>query len=93
MSVSVTYAAQKRNKGRDMCVVQCFSCKAISHIARDYPKKFCNYCKKQGHIISACHTSTGASSSVALPAASLVVPILAYAALTNPNTLLKWYNR
>ncbi|KAJ0037679.1 hypothetical protein Pint_23256 [Pistacia integerrima] len=44
----------RRNKGRDMHVVQCFSCKAFGHIARDCPKKFCNYCKKQGHIISAC---------------------------------------
>ena len=52
--VSVAYAAQGQNKGRDMRVVQCFSCKDFGHIARDCPKKFCNYCKKQGHIISAC---------------------------------------
>ena len=44
--VFVAYAAQNRNKGRDMCVVQCFSCKDFGHIARDCPKKFCNYCKK-----------------------------------------------
>jgi hypothetical protein len=61
-----------------MCVVQCSSCKAFGHIARDCPKKFCNYRKKQGHIISACpirlerkqgtayHASTSASSSAAL---------------------------
>ncbi|RVW81941.1 Retrovirus-related Pol polyprotein from transposon TNT 1-94 [Vitis vinifera] len=61
--------------------------------------KFCNYYKKQGHIIFACpirperkqgtayHASTGASSSTALPAASSVVPILAPTALANPNTL------
>ncbi|KAJ0094737.1 hypothetical protein Patl1_16433 [Pistacia atlantica] len=97
--VSMAYAAQGRNKGRDMHVVQCFSCKAFGHIARDCPKKFCNYCKKQGHIISACpirperkqgtvyHASTGASSSIALPAASLVVPIPPPTALANPNTL------
>ena len=70
-----------------MRAVQCFSCKDFGHIARDCPKKFCNYCKKQGHIISACpirperkqgtayHASIGASSSTALPTASLVVPI------------------
>ena len=82
-----------------MCVVQCFSCKAFGHIARDCPKKFCNYCKKQGHIISACpirperkqgtiyHASTIASSSAALPVASSVVPLPAPIALANPNTL------
>ena len=52
--VSVASAAQGRNKGRDMRVVQCFSCKDFGHIARDCPKKFYNYCKKQGHIISTC---------------------------------------
>ncbi|XP_042978314.1 uncharacterized protein LOC122309034 [Carya illinoinensis] len=97
--ISVAYAAQGRHKGRDMRAVQCFSCKAFGHIARDCPKKFCNYCKKQGHIISACpirperkqgtafHTSTGASSSAALPAASPVVPIPVPTTLANPNTL------
>jgi hypothetical protein len=97
--VSVAYAAQGRNKGRDMRAVQCFSCKAFGHIARDCPKKFCNYCKKQGHIISACpirperkqgtayHASTSASSSAALPVASPIVPIPTPIALANPNTL------
>ena len=97
--ISVAYAAQGRNKGRDMRVVQCFSCKDFGHIARDCPKKFYNYCKKQGHIISACpirlekkqgtayHASTSASSSTALPAASLIVPIPAPTALANPNIL------
>ena len=97
--VSMAYAAQGRHTGRDMRVVQCFSCKAFDHIARDCPKKFCNYCKKQGHIISACpirlerkqgtayHASTAAPSSAALPAASLVVPLLAPTALANPTTL------
>ncbi|KAJ9687070.1 hypothetical protein PVL29_015789 [Vitis rotundifolia] len=97
--VFVAYAAQGRNKGRDMRAVQCFSCKDFGHIAQDCPKKFCNYCKKQSHIISGCpilperkqstayHASTGASSSTALPGASLVAPILAPTALANPNTL------
>ncbi|KAJ9670991.1 hypothetical protein PVL29_027124 [Vitis rotundifolia] len=104
--VSVAYAAQGRNKGRDMRAVQCFSCKDFGHIARDCPKKFCNYCKKQGHIISTCpiqlerkqgtayHASTSASNSTTLPAASSVVPIPAPTALANPNTLtpeMPWY--
>ena len=82
-----------------MLVVQCFSCKAFYHIARDCPKKFCNYCKKQGHIISSCpirperkqgtayHASTAASSSTALHVASSVAPLLAPTALANPTTL------
>ena len=97
--VSVAYAAQGRHTGRDMCVVQCFSCKAFGHIAQDCPNKFCNYCKKQGHIIYAYpirpemmqgttyHASTAASSSAALPVASPVVPLLAPTALANPTTL------
>ena len=82
-----------------MCAVQCFSCKDFGHIAWDCPKKFYNYCKKQGHIISVClirlerkqgiayHASIGVSSSSALPAVSSVVPIPAPTALANPNTL------
>lgn len=31
--------------------VQCFSCKQFGHIACNC-RKFCNYCKKQGHIIA-----------------------------------------
>ena len=97
--VYVAYAAQGRHMGRDMRVVQCFSCKDFGHIAQDCPKKFCNYCKKQGHIISSCpifperkqgttyHASTATSSSTALPAASLVVPLPAPTALTNPTIL------
>ena len=97
--VSVAYAAQGRHTGRDMRVVQCFSCKAFGHIARDCPKKFCNYYKKQDHIILACpirpernqgtayHASTAASSSAAFPAASLVVPLPTPTALANPTTL------
>ena len=73
--------------------------KLFGHIARDCPKKFCNYYKKQGHIISACairperkqgttyHASTVASSSVALPATSPVVPLPAPIALANRTTL------
>ena len=97
--VSMAYAAQGRHTGRDIRVIQCFSYKAFGHIAQDCPKKFSNYRKKQGHIISACpippkrkqgtayHASTTASSFAALPAASSVVPLPAPTALANPNTL------
>ena len=82
-----------------MHVVQGFSCKDFGHIARDCPKKFYNYCKKQGHIISVCpirperkqgtayKASTGASSSTTLLAASSVVPIPTPTAFANSNTL------
>ena len=82
-----------------MRAVQRFSCKDFGHIAWDCPKKFCNYCKKQGHIISACpirperkqgttyHAFTGVSSSTTLPATLSIVPIPAPTALANPNTL------
>ena len=85
ISIPVTYTAQGRHMGRDMRVVQCYSCKAFGHIAKDGPKKFCNSCKKQGHIISACpirperkhsiayHASTSAFSSAATPATLSVV--------------------
>ena len=84
---------------RDMRAVQCFSCKTFGHIARDCHKKFYNYCTKHGHIISACpirpkrkqgtayHASTLASSSAALLAASLVIPLPAPTALANLTTL------
>jgi hypothetical protein len=97
--VSMAYTTQGRNKSIDMHVVQCFSCKAFGHIAWDCPKKFCNYCKKHSHIISACpirperkqgtiyHASIGASGSVVLFAASPVVLIPTPTGLANPNTL------
>jgi len=95
--ISVAYTAHGRNKGRNMHVVQCFSCKGFDHIARDFPKKFCNYYKKHGHIISACpirperkqgtvyHASIGASGSAALPTASPVVPIPIPIGLAKPE--------
>ena len=92
--VFVAYAAQGRHLGRDMRVVQCFSCIAFGHIARDCSKKFYNYCKKQGHIISACpigperkQGTAYHASTAALPATSSVVPLPAPTALANPTTL------
>lgn len=37
-----------------MSTVQCFCCKGHGHFASDCPKKFCNYWKKDGHIIKEC---------------------------------------
>ncbi|KAK9123169.1 hypothetical protein Sjap_012771 [Stephania japonica] len=52
--VNLAYVAQGRNRGKGQS--QCYSCKEFGHIARNYTKKFCNYCKQQGHIIKECPT-------------------------------------
>lgn len=39
-----------------MSKTQCYSCKVYVHIASNCSKKFCNYCKQQGHIIKKCPT-------------------------------------
>ncbi|KAG6760449.1 hypothetical protein POTOM_036971 [Populus tomentosa] len=53
--IPVAYAAQGRSKGgRNMSNIQCYSCKGFGHIATTCTKKFCNYCKKPGHIIKDC---------------------------------------
>lgn len=51
--VNVAYDAQA--KGRLNSQIQCYSCKEFGHIAKHWTKKFCNYCKKEGHIIKDCH--------------------------------------
>ena len=53
-SFLVAYAAQGKPKRRDLSVVQCFCCKELGHFASHYPKKFCNYCKKDDYIIKEC---------------------------------------
>ena len=50
------YAANGRGKGRNMQQVQCYSYKEYIHIATNYTKKSCNYCKKPVHIIKKCPT-------------------------------------
>jgi hypothetical protein len=55
-SIPVVYAAQGKPRGRDMSTIQCFCCKGFGHYAANCPRKFCNYCKKDGHIIKECPT-------------------------------------
>lgn len=55
-SVPIAYAAQGKPKGKDMRDIQCYSCKGFGHYASECSKKFCNYCKKNGHIIKECPT-------------------------------------
>ncbi|KAF3674131.1 putative myb-like protein J-like [Capsicum annuum] len=54
--VDVTFTAQGKGMSRDMNRTQCYNCKEYVHITRNYGKKFCNYCKQQGHIIKECPT-------------------------------------
>lgn len=54
--VPIAYAAQSKPRGRDMNSIQCFCCKGFGHFASNCSKKFCNYCKKDGHIIKECPT-------------------------------------
>jgi hypothetical protein len=53
-SVFVAYVAQGRAQSTDMSSVQCFCCKGFGHFAANCPRKFCNYCKKDGHVIKEC---------------------------------------
>jgi hypothetical protein len=52
--VDVSYATQGQNKNKDMCAVQCYSCKRFGLIIKDCSDKFYNYCKQPGHIVSTC---------------------------------------
>ena len=55
-SFLVAYATQGKFKRRDLSVVQCLCCKELGHFGSLYPKKFCNHCKKDYHIIKECPT-------------------------------------
>ncbi|KAH9667053.1 hypothetical protein KPL70_020885 [Citrus sinensis] len=64
-SVLIAYAAQGKPKGRDISTVQCFCCKGFGHYASNCSKKFCNYCKKDDHIIKECPTRPPKKSETA----------------------------
>ncbi|CAL8994106.1 unnamed protein product [Prunus brigantina] len=99
-SVPVAYAAQGKPRGRDMSTVQCFSCKGFGHYAANCPRKFCNYCRKDGHIIKECPTrppkksetaytvSVGSSSAgSSVPAVSLTQSAPAPVQPVTPDTI------
>ena len=64
-SILVAYVAHDRPRVRDMSAIQCFCCKGFGHFALKCPKKFCNYCKKDGHIIKECLIRPPKKSSTA----------------------------
>ncbi|KAL3531298.1 hypothetical protein ACH5RR_010620 [Cinchona calisaya] len=64
-SVPMAYVAQGKPKGRDLSTIQCFCCKGFGHYASNCSKKFCNYCKKDGHIIKECPTRPSKKSETA----------------------------
>ncbi|KAL3514207.1 hypothetical protein ACH5RR_026924 [Cinchona calisaya] len=64
-SVPMAYVAQGKPKGRDLSTIQCFCCKGFGHYASNCSKKFCNYCKKDGHIIKECPTRPPKKSETA----------------------------
>ncbi|KAL3523634.1 hypothetical protein ACH5RR_016468 [Cinchona calisaya] len=61
----MAYVAQGKPKGRDLSTIQCFCCKGFGHYASNCSKKFCNYCKKDGHIIKECPTRPPKKSETA----------------------------
>jgi len=69
-SLPVAYAAQGRPRGRDMSNVQCFCCKGLGHFASHCPKKVCNYCKQEGHIIKKCLIRPPKRNAIALTASA-----------------------
>ncbi|GAV77862.1 hypothetical protein CFOL_v3_21330 [Cephalotus follicularis] len=49
----VAFATMSKPPGKDMSKIQSFSCHEYGHYASHCKKKkFCNYCKSTGHVIS-----------------------------------------
>jgi hypothetical protein len=51
MNMALLTQGKATRVGRD---VKCYTCQEFRHIAKSCKKKFCNYCKKEGHIITEC---------------------------------------
>ena len=64
-SVPMAYVAHGKLRGRDISNVQCFCCKGTGHYSWNFSKNFCNYCKKDGHIIKEWPTRPPRKSSTA----------------------------
>jgi len=84
-SAMFAYAPHSRGKGRDIRHVQCFSCKQFGHFAQSCSKKFCNYCKKRGHIISDCPTRPPRSTQRSVQAFSASTSSAVGPSITNPS--------
>lgn len=52
----MTYITQGRSRNHDMSNIQCFPRKRFGYYASNCPRKLCNYCKNDGHIIKECPT-------------------------------------
>jgi hypothetical protein len=65
--------------------VQCFNCKELRHIARNCSEKFCNYCKKEGHVIKECHLRSQNRQRFTVQS-KLGAASMAAAAVSSPST-------
>jgi len=76
--------------GRNMSNIQCYSCKEYGHIANNYRKKFCNYCKQQGYIIKECLTCP---QNRRINAFQVVVSDNPSTTAASTTLTPEWYNR
>lgn len=85
MTTQMAFSAHSKGRGRDMSKIHCFSCKYYRHNAVNCPKKFCNYCKKQGHIIKECfirpqnRQTTAFQATTESPSANQTLEVSAHA--------------
>jgi len=67
-----------------MSTTRCYNYKKYGHIAPNYPKNFCNYCKQQGHIIKDCTIrSTHSNKAYHVVVTSALQPIMSAGTATN----------
>jgi hypothetical protein len=81
--MNVAYMAQRRGRQRGVSV-QCFNCKELGHIARNCSKKFCNYFKKEVHVIKECHLRPQNRQGFTVQS-KLGVAYMAAAAVSSPS--------